>query len=109
MTAQTEINTSLLSQWINERLNQEEIEEKLMALGYDADKVASYIKTYNQLKHAKRQYIGFVLTGIGAFLGFISCVLTMINLIPELTNLFLYGLTTLAIVLVMIGLYYIFE
>ncbi len=53
--------------------------------------------------------IGFLITSIGALLGFVSCVLTMMDILPEFRNFFLYGLTSTAIVLITIGLYYIFE
>ena len=109
MTNHTEINTSLINEWMSDRLSQQEIEKKLIHLGYDAHKRAEHIRAYDKLKHAKRQYVGFMLSGIGALLGFISCVFTMINLTPELTNFFLYGLTSISIVLVMIGLYFVFE
>jgi hypothetical protein len=46
---------------------------------------------------------------IGAFTGFISCVLSLINPIPELYGIFLYGLTSLAIILALIGLYLLLE
>lgn len=103
------INSALINQWLIERLNLEEIEGKLMALGYDSESMAAYIKEFNRIKYAKRQNIGFVLIAIGAFLGFLSCVLTMVNPIPDLNDFFLYGLTSLAIVIVSIGFYYIFE
>ncbi|KYP16304.1 hypothetical protein [Flavihumibacter sp. CACIAM 22H1] len=58
---------------------------------------------------AKRQFAGFLLMGIGAFIGFISCVLSLLNPIPELYNLILYGLTSVAIVVALIGLYLVLE
>jgi hypothetical protein len=47
--------------------------------------------------------------GSGAFLGFLSCVLTLINPVPELYNLILYGLTSIAIIIIVLGLYLVFE
>ncbi len=57
----------------------------------------------------KKQNIGFLLLGIGAFVGFLSCVLTMLDFAPELRGFMLYGLTSLALVLIFIGLYFVFE
>ncbi len=59
--------------------------------------------------HSIRQRRGFTLAGAGAVLGFISCVLTIINPIPELYYIILYGLTSIAILLIFAGLYFIFE
>jgi hypothetical protein len=58
---------------------------------------------------AKRQFNGILLMVIGAFTGFISCVLSLINPIPEFYGIFLYGLTSLAITLALIGLYLLLE
>ncbi len=62
-----------------------------------------------RLKRAKQQNLGFILAGIGAFLGFISCVLTLWNPIPSIYDLVLYGLTSIAILVIFAGLYLIFE
>ena len=103
------INSALINQWSIERLSMQEVEQKLIALGYDSDYINVHLKEFNKLKYAKRQSAGFVLLGIGALLGFLSCLLTMVNPIPDLNDFFLYGLTSLAIVIVSIGFYYIFE
>ena len=103
------INSTLINQWTIERLNSQQIEEKLMALGYDSESITAYIKEFNKLKYARRQNIGFVLIAIGALLGFLSCVLTMLNPDPKLFDFFLYGLTSIAIVVVFIGFYCVFE
>ncbi|MCF1715855.1 hypothetical protein L0U88_14545 [Flavihumibacter sp. RY-1] len=58
---------------------------------------------------AKRQFNGILLMVIGAFIGFISCVLSLINPIPEFYGIFLYGLTSIAIILALIGLYFLLE
>ena len=103
------INSALINQWSIERLSMQEVEEKLIALGYDSDYINVHLKEFNKLKYAKRQNAGFVLVGIGALLGFLSCVLTMVNPIPDLIDFFLYGLTSIAIIVVMMGLYLVFE
>ena len=62
-----------------------------------------------RLNRAKQQNLGFILAGIGAVLGFISCVLTLWNPIPSIYDLVLYGLTSIAILVIFAGLYLIFE
>lgn len=58
---------------------------------------------------AKRHAKGFKLTGLGAFLGFISCILSILNPIPEIYYFILYGLTSISILIAFLGLYFIFE
>lgn len=85
------------------------IEAELNGLGHDAASVAAHLKEFKRLKNAKRQFNGFILMAIGAFLGFISCVLSIINPIPGLFNVILYGLTMVAILIIVLGLYYVVE
>jgi hypothetical protein len=59
--------------------------------------------------YAKRQTTGFILLAIGAVLGFISCVLTLANPVPALYYWILYGLTSIAVIILMVGLYYVLE
>ncbi len=56
-----------------------------------------------------RMQRGFLLVGVGAVLGFVSCVLTLTDISPALNNLFLFGLTPAAAVILLIGCYLIFE
>ncbi|MFZ7113883.1 MAG: hypothetical protein ACO1G9_00795 [Bacteroidota bacterium] len=60
-------------------------------------------------ENAIRQKRGFSFTATGAVLGFISCVLSLTNPVPELYYIILYGLTSIAILLIFVGLYFIFE
>lgn len=62
-----------------------------------------------QKQQAKKQKFGFMLVTIGAFIGFISCVLTMVDAIPAMRGFFMYGLTTAAVGVAFYGLYNVFE
>lgn len=70
---------------------------------------AHHPEELKRVKNAKKQFTGFICLGTGAFLGFISCVLTLTNPIPELFNIILYGLTSVAILIICAGLYFVFE
>jgi hypothetical protein len=59
--------------------------------------------------YAARQSKGVKLMIAGAILGFFSCVITMTNPIPELYGIILYGLTSLAICIICLGMYFVFE
>lgn len=56
-----------------------------------------------------RRSNGFKVTAAGAVLGFISCVLALLNPFPELYHFILYGATSISILLVFAGLYLILE
>lgn len=109
MSTNPKISSAAIHQWLSERLRINEVEERLITLGYDDESIAAHLQEFKKIKYAKRQNAGFIYVAIGAFLGFVSCVVTMINPIPEWNDFFLYGLTSLAIVIVFIGFYYIFE
>ena len=103
------LNSSLIQQWITEKHDSDTIREKLVGLGFEEDAIISHIKEYKKQRHAKRLVTGFICMGVGAFLGFVSCVLTIINPVPELYNWILYGLTSIAISTIFVGLYFVFE
>ncbi len=109
MTAITSFDKSILQQWINEKLDAVAVEEKLKSIGFSAEEISSHIKEYKKLRSAKRQFRGFVFLGIGAFLGFVSCTLTLINPIPSLYYHILYGLTSVSMTFIFLGLYFVFE
>lgn len=105
----TTIDTIDMQQWITAQMDIKAVEEELLARGFDAATITTHLKEYRRLKNAKRLFAGFVCMGVGAFLGFISCVLTIINPIPALYSIILYGLTSLAILVILVGLYLVFE
>ncbi len=98
-----------IKKWIDENKNIETITEELSALGLDDEAIAFHLSEFRKLKNGNRQFIGFLCLGVGATLGFISCVLSIINPVPELYNFILYGLTSLAVVIIIAGLYFVFQ
>ncbi|MGL6266773.1 MAG: hypothetical protein ACRC2O_02565 [Chitinophagaceae bacterium] len=109
MTYPDTFSQSTLRQWVAAKLDPASVEEKLKNMGQDAESIKIQLKEYKRLCNAKKQFMGFVLMAMGAFLGFISCVLSLINPIPELYNVILFGLTSVAIVVIFIGMYCVFE
>jgi hypothetical protein len=103
------VSPSTIQQWITEKLDIQKIQESLQALGYDDETIDAHIKEFKKAKYGKQQFTGFICLGAGAFLGFVSCVLTLANPIPELFNIILYGLTSIAILIICIGLYFVLE
>lgn len=109
MSYAANIDPATIQQWIAARLEPAAIEAELHARGLDAESIKAHLQAFRKSKMAKRQFAGFLWTAIGAFLGFISCVLTLINPVPELYNIILFGLTSIAILVIFYGLYLIFE
>ena len=103
------IDQAVLQEFANRKLDQKSVEQQLYSMGLDEPAVNEHLKSYRRLLYAKRQFLGFLFLGTGAFLGFISCVLTLVNPIPELYGVILYGLTSIALIIIFIGLYLVFN
>lgn len=109
MHATVQINPEMIRSWQEEQLDQADIRKRLQSDGWDEENIALHLKAYKKALCAKRQFTGCVLLVSGALLGFISCVLTLLNAAPDMYHMVLYGLTSLAILLIFFGLYFIFE
>lgn len=103
------IDKNLLQEWLVTKMEPQAISESLLSQGHDEDFVNACLQAYKKAKNEKKQFAGFVVTGLGALLGFLGCVFSLVNPIPELYNLFLYGFTSLAILLIVGGMYMVFE
>ncbi len=98
-----------IQHWITNEFELQKIEDEMKQLGYDSDAINAHLKEFKRVKYAKRQSNGFTCIVIGAVLGFISCVLTIINPFPEIYYYILYGLTSVAVLFIFAGLYYFLE
>lgn len=103
------ISADFVQQWLADKRSVESVQDELMQSGLDPEFIQERLAIYRKLVHARRQTAGFLYMGIGAFLGFVSCVLTLVNPVPELYNWILYGLTSVAIGIIFVGLYFVFE
>ena len=102
-------DNTAIQKWIDENKSVDNILEELSASGLDEETISQYLREFRKLKYGNRQFTGFICLGLGAFLGFISCVLTIMNPVPELYNVILYGLTSVAIAIIIFGLYFVFQ
>lgn len=109
MSQSVQPDQSMIRQWIMEKLHPTAAEEKLKAHGFDPAHIAEYITAFKKALSARRQFRGFILTGVGAFLGFVGCLFTVTNPIPEMYDFFLYGVVSAAMLFIFWGLYLIFE
>jgi hypothetical protein len=101
--------TQTIDQWLLENLDIFQARERLEASGMPADNIAAILDAFRKKRNEKRQVTAFTLMGIGAFLGFLSCVLSITNPFPDLFYWILYGLTSVALMIIFIGLYYLLE
>jgi hypothetical protein len=94
---------------LSSKLSAPSMEQALLKKGILAEHIADYLKEIKRIKNAKRRSTGFVCMAAGAFLGFLSCVLSITHAIPGMFEFIFYGLTTMAVCIVVLGLYYVFE
>ena len=109
MSVPIAVNPSAIQQWITLKLDIDTIREELRKHGHDALTIEMHVQEFKKAKYGQRQFTGFVLMGTGAFLGFISCLLSILNPVPELYYWILYGLTSIAIFIICVGMYFVFE
>ena len=103
------VNIANVQLWVNSNLSQTAVEESLISAGYDSELIMAYIIAFKKRKNAQKQFTGFLLMGIGGFLGFIACVMAMLNIVPGFQDFFLFGLTIIGICTVLYGMYLTFN
>ena len=96
-------------EWEIKQLTEEMILKEVMQTTQDENQISEVLKGYKKYKADKKQMKGFIMTGVGSFICFISTVVTLLNPSPELTNFFLYWMTSIGILVTFWGLYWIFE
>jgi magnesium-transporting ATPase (P-type) len=99
----------LFEDWNLREVNDSTILLELKQNQVSEDEATAILKAYKKTKTEKRQTYGFVAAGIGAFFCMFSCVFTLLGILPELRGVILYGLTTVGIMVIVAGLYLIFE
>ncbi len=97
------------SNWKDRNLSIEEIMAELKEKVQDELHIQEVVAAYKKKITAHKMQNGFILCGIGSFLCLMSCVLTMLNFMPEFSNFFLVGLTSIGVTLILAGFYFVFE
>lgn len=103
------MTNKLIQGWKEKNYTVSQANEEMLQAGFREEDIEGMLKAYKKEQAESRQKIGFICMAAGAVLGFVSCVMTMLNLLPALTGLFLYGFTTMAIIVILIGCYLVFE
>jgi hypothetical protein len=109
MTQSNYVNSSTIQQWLVDNIDIDRINEILVNQGHDCNSIDEHIKAFNKAKIQQRQMKGLIYMGIGACIGFLGCVMALINPSHEIYYVSLYGLTTIAVTVAFIGLYYLLE
>lgn len=104
-----QIDDKLIQSWIEAKLSPEDVELKLRSGGFADEHITAYIDGYKKQCCANRRFKGFLYAGLGGILGFISCLLSIFHVFPAFSGFILFGLTSIAVLLVFLGLYFLFE
>lgn len=107
--SQTDYYKNICQDWLARNLTTEAIWEEIQEKYQGGDHEEVLWTMYKKAKADRLQQRGFLITALGAILCFVSCVMTMINPFPEMVGLFLYGLTSVGLVVIFTGLYLVFE
>lgn len=96
--------------WLDNGLNDQQIENELLTTGTDARHIPDMLKEIKKLRNARKTSSGLIYILIGAVVCLLSCVLTMTSTYSNSNfSLVLYGFTTIGIIVVFIGLMKIFN
>ncbi len=103
------VNRATIQSWIDDRLSYDTVEKTLVLDGFETAEITEYLQQFKKLKNANKQITGFVFMAVGAFIGFLACVMAMINPMPDMQDFFLFGLTLIAVGMMMYGMYLVFD
>ncbi|MEY5048625.1 MAG: hypothetical protein RLZZ175_1984 [Bacteroidota bacterium] len=109
MTQNNILTQDYILQLTNQFENSIKLQENLKSQGWEDEAINQCIVEFKKLKSSQKLSSGLLFIIIGGAIGFISCVLCILNPLPEFHNLFLYGLTLISVLLIIYGMYVIFE
>jgi hypothetical protein len=102
-------NEDICRKVLSLKLSPADTEQELIRRGIDTGHIAAYQEAIKKIHYERRRTTGFLCMAAGAFLGFVSCVLTISHTLPHMYDFIMYGLTSIAVCIVVLGLYYVFE
>jgi len=86
-----------------------EILEELKNQQLSPEEITSVWENYSRYRIDHRNTMGWLWMGIGGFMGLVSCVLTMLEPMPAMRGVFMYGLTSVAVAIALYGCYLVME
>ncbi len=109
MAETTSINPSVIEHWIRSNFDSDRIREQMVSQGHDEISIEAHILEFKKKKQLRKQGVGFIYIAVGSVIGFIGCVIAMVNPVPEFYHWLLYGFGTTSVLIIFIGLYQVFE
>jgi uncharacterized protein YjeT (DUF2065 family) len=106
---QRHTDRQLMQELIQQGHSEEGVFHALIERNYAPEEARQLIEACKKLHCMKQQKTGLALLVIGSLICFSSCILTMLELMPTLTDFFLYGMTSAGVVVVFGGLVMVFE
>jgi len=100
---------TLFHGWQQLNISKSLVKEELTNQGLSVEEITSILENYSRYRIARRNIMGWSLMGLGGFLGLVSCVLTILDLLPDFRGIFMYGLTSLAVTIALYGCYLVME
>lgn len=94
------------TEWLDKGLNNKQIEAELLGMGIDERNIPEMLKEISKMRNARNTTKGLYFILAGALLCLFSCVFTLVSL--QSSAMILYGLTSLGIIIIFIGLGKIF-
>ncbi|HSF90032.1 MAG TPA: hypothetical protein VLA46_11480, partial [Saprospiraceae bacterium] len=103
---QTQTNDeTLFRSWQQRNVSKSFVQAELSNQGYSTEEISSMLEEYTRYRIARRNTMGWCMMGLGGFLGLVSCVLTMLDPLPDFRGLFMYGFTSIAVIMAFYGCY----
>lgn len=94
------------AQWLQKGLNNKQVEAELLQLGIDERNIPEMIREFTKIRNARNTTTGLYFILAGALFCLISCILTLA--FSSATALILYGLTSVGVIIIFVGLAKIF-
>ncbi|MBK9106622.1 MAG: hypothetical protein IPL92_19205 [Saprospiraceae bacterium] len=102
-------NEMVFRKWEQHKMSKSQILEELGSHPLSPEEITTVWDNYSRYRVGKRNTQGWMLMGVGGFIGFVSCVITMIDPLPDFRGLFMYGFTSIAIMMALYGCYLVME
>lgn len=99
----------LFKSWHQLNTSKSMVQEELENKGLSGEEITSILENYARYRLDRRNTLGWSLMGLGGFLGLVSCVLTILDPMPGLRGVFMYGVTSLAVTIALYGCYLVME
>jgi hypothetical protein len=107
---QTQVNATLQFQkWQHLKMSKTQVMEELQSQQLSSEDMAAIWDNYYRYRVDKRNSLGWFMMFGGGAMGLVSCVLTMIDPLPELRWVFMYLFTTIAVSVSLYGCYLVME